>query len=254
MSRYSIYKNKILEDIRSSKFKFNNDRRIYYVYRVTDLTLNEHYYGSRIAKQTNILEDFASYCTSSKRKNIIKENYNNYKVKIIKTFTNQDEMLLYESFLHDYFNVKIKGNSFFNEANQTPFGFYSSKTYIRSNKIKEEHSLFQNSLKKGTNLTNAQNAGLKTSKTMQRLGTTVGSKNPRALKINIFDNNNNLIYECNGNLKEVCKNNKLPFSAFRTSYLNAEKVYETVTSKGGAIKQLKAKGYYRYKDWYAIKF
>ena len=122
MTRYSIYKNKILADIRSDNINFNIDGRVYYVYRVTEIKTNNHYYGSRIKVKEQIDDDFWFYCTSSKRKKIIKENKQDYKVKIIKIFNNHGDMILWESFLHQYFNVK-KHNNFFNESNQTPFGF-----------------------------------------------------------------------------------------------------------------------------------
>ncbi len=122
MSRYSIYKNLILEDERSSKFKFNIDNRVYYVYRVTDIETKEYYYGSRIQVKETIEDDFWFYCTSSKKKQDILENPQKYKLKVIKVLDNSDDMMIYESFLHQYFDVKSNKN-FWNGSNQTPFGF-----------------------------------------------------------------------------------------------------------------------------------
>lgn len=71
MSRYSTYKKLILEDKRSVKFNFTDSNKIHYVYRITEIETNKHYYGSRTQNRVDILEDFWSYCTSSKRKRII---------------------------------------------------------------------------------------------------------------------------------------------------------------------------------------
>lgn len=124
MTRYSIYKKLILKNQNSNKLNFNPDGRKHYVYRITDFTRNseEHYYGSRTSKLKDILKDFWNYRTSSKYNKIIKENKEDYKVKIIKIFDNSGDKILYEAFIHQFFNVKLH-NSFWNKSNQTPFGF-----------------------------------------------------------------------------------------------------------------------------------
>jgi len=110
-----------MADERSKKFKFLNDGRKYYVYRASDYN-GLHYYGSRISKENNIIKDFWKYGTSSDRKQVILENSELYKVKIIKEFDNSDDMYIYESYLHRCFDVK-DNDIFWNGANQTPFGF-----------------------------------------------------------------------------------------------------------------------------------
>ncbi|MEA3452324.1 MAG: hypothetical protein U9Q83_10545, partial [Bacteroidota bacterium] len=128
IKRYSIYKKIVLQDERSKKLNFNSDGREHYVYRVTDYTrnLNKHYYGSRTPPKNKLykfLEDeFWTYRTSSKY-NILNENKKeNYKVKILRVFDNPGDKILYESFLHQYFNVKLH-NKFWNESNQMPWKF-----------------------------------------------------------------------------------------------------------------------------------
>jgi len=128
MTRYSIYKNLILENPKSKKLNFEPDGREHYIYRVTDYTRDKerHYYGSHTPPKnkvySNLIDEFWTYKTSSK-KNILNENKKvNYKVKIIKVFNNHGDKICYESFLHQYFNVKIN-KSFWNKSNQTPFGF-----------------------------------------------------------------------------------------------------------------------------------
>jgi len=114
-------------------------------------------------------------------------------------------------------------------------------------------SIIKNRVEKGETLTNAQLAGKKLSKTLIENDLLRGANNPKALKINIYDEYDNLLFECNGNLKQICSDNGLPFSTIRASYLNNKKVYEDVTNKGGAIAQLTKKGFYKFKGWYAVK-
>jgi len=76
-----------------------------------------------------------------------------------------------------------------------------------------------------------------------------GSKSPTALKINIFNNNNELMFECNGNFNKVCKENNLPFSALRTSYRTNIKIFFTNKAEKEAI----TRNEIHFKGWYAIK-
>ena len=154
MSRYSIYKNLVLQDERSEKLNFVKDCRKHYVYRVTDYTRSkeENYYGSRSTPKKNpkrdIIEDFWSYRTSSKYNTLLIEHKENYKVKIIKVFNNSGDKILYEAFLHQYFNVKEEGNKFWNKSNQTPYGFDTTGMKI-SQETKDKISFFN----KGKTLT-----------------------------------------------------------------------------------------------------
>lgn len=126
--RYTIYKKLVLQDPRSKKLDFNPDGKKHYVYRVTDYTRNEekHYYGSRTAKLSNIIEDFWNYKTSSKYNILNESKKENYNVKILKFFNNPADKIIYEAFLHQYFNVR-NSNSFWNKSNQTPFHFQVGK-------------------------------------------------------------------------------------------------------------------------------
>lgn len=45
-----------------------------------------------------------------------------------------------------------------------------------------------------------------------------GSNNPSAVKVNIYNNEDVLLYECAGNIVEVCATNKLPLNLLRTTY------------------------------------
>ncbi len=128
------YKKSVVEDPRSEKLDFTPDGRNHYVYRVTKD--REHYYGSR----TDLNEDTigVTYFTSSCNKNFAKDfkaNPKNYKVKIIKSFNNPGDKILFESYLHQKFDVKNHDN-FINRANQTAFGFDTTGVFI-----KEKHPM-----------------------------------------------------------------------------------------------------------------
>lgn len=70
--------------------------------------------------------------------------------------------------------------------------------------------------------------------------------------INIYDNNDVLVYISTINLRKFCKINNLPFNPLYESKLNNTKVYENITNKS-SITRLINKGYYKYNGWYAIK-
>ncbi len=122
---FAKFKEEVLKDPRSSKLNFEPDGRNHYVYRVSKD--REHYYGSR----TDIGEDTigdkntfgGGYYTSSEYlKYDFKKNRINYKVKIIKRFDNEADKIIYESYLHQKFDVR-QHPGFINRCNQTPFGF-----------------------------------------------------------------------------------------------------------------------------------
>lgn len=136
MTRYKLYKLKIKRNKKYKKLRFKIDSsKYYYVYRITHKHNNLHYYGSRVSKKHPKI-DILKYGSSSKLKKHILKNKYEYKFKIIKIFNNDSEMLIYESFLHDYFNVKDNDN-FWNNANQTPFGFstINKSNYLINDKI-----------------------------------------------------------------------------------------------------------------------
>ncbi len=82
-----------------------------------------------------------------------------------------------------------------------------------------------------------------------KLGTKTSATNPAAIKINIYDSENNLMYQCNGNFELVCKENGLPTKALRKSYYNNGKpIYTGNTIKKEVLTQNKD-----YIKWYAIK-
>ena len=120
---YKEYKQSVIKKAieKNKPFTFEKvDNRYHYIYRVTNLETGLHYYGSRTSNELDI---GIKYFTSS---NIIRKDFKkhpeNYKYKIIRIFDNTKDKEIYESYLHQYFNVKTN-DKFYNRANQTPFGF-----------------------------------------------------------------------------------------------------------------------------------
>lgn len=98
-----------------------SDNRYHYVYRITNLVENKHYYGSRTSN-ISPFDDlgkkyFSSACSNVWIKKDQKKNPQNYKYKILKTFANRKDATEFECVLHDKFDV---GNSehFYNGLKQ----------------------------------------------------------------------------------------------------------------------------------------
>lgn len=75
-----------------------------------------------------------------------------------------------------------------------------------------------------------------------------GDKNPSAKKINIYNNEDELMYECHGNFLSICELHDLPDMSLIRSYRNnGEKIYNTPSGKTRAKKLNKE----LYIGWYA---
>jgi hypothetical protein len=82
----------------------------HYVYRITNLVENKHYYGKRSSKIKPILDLGHKYFSSSRDKNFIqdqKANPTHYKYKIVANFETSESALTFEIKLHNKFNVGI---------------------------------------------------------------------------------------------------------------------------------------------------
>lgn len=109
----------------------------------------------------------------------------------------------------------------------------------------ESHIL--NNTKAKTGIKKSANAIANMSKS--KLGTKTGATNPAAIKINIYDSDNNLKYQCNGDFEKVCKENGLPTKALRKSYYNNGKpIYS-----GKTIKKQVLIANNDFIGWYAVK-
>lgn len=137
---------------------FDIDNKVHYVYRITNIMTKKYYYGCR---QCNGLpsEDIGiKYFSSSSDGDFMvdqKNNPQNYKYKIVKVFNNNGDKLIFESFLHKYFNVR-ENDKFYNLSNQ------SIKFDVRWDP--NRYRIWANTKTDG-GLTNAQIIGLKAAET-----------------------------------------------------------------------------------------
>lgn len=100
--------------------KIKSDR-INYVYRITNLETNKHYYGSRSTKKSPKCDLGVSYFSSSSDESFIKEqkmNPKKFKYKIIMKFRDRKSAISFESKLHIKLNVSNNEN-FYNKSIQT---------------------------------------------------------------------------------------------------------------------------------------
>jgi len=139
----------------------------HYVYRITNVLLNKHYYGSRSCK-CNPYDDLGiKYFSSSKDKDFKKdqkEHPEHYRYKIIKIFENRNDAYALEILLHEKFDVGINEN-FYNRSKQTSTRFntyglkYSEETLKKMSiaqkgkKFSEEHRKKLSDAKKEKKLT-----------------------------------------------------------------------------------------------------
>jgi hypothetical protein len=98
----------------------------HYVYRITNILLNKHYYGRRSCKNCHPKDDLGiKYFSSSKDKDFKKDQKEHpeyYRYKIIRICDTAEDILDLECLLHNRFNVAIN-ESFYNKAKQTSIGF-----------------------------------------------------------------------------------------------------------------------------------
>ena len=99
--------------------------KYHYVYRISNIKINKHYYGVRTSKIHPDNDLGIVYFSSSRDDNFIldqKENRKDYKYKIIRIFPTRQQSILLEIKLHNKFDVGVN-ESFYNKAKQTSTGF-----------------------------------------------------------------------------------------------------------------------------------
>lgn len=235
----------------------NIDGRYHYVYRITNVKENKHYYGSRssvVSPEDDLGIRYYSSISSKEYKWLIedqKKNKHNYKYKILKVFNNNKEKIIYESYLHIRFNVKSSIH-FYNLSNQTPTGFntngvvgpmhplfgkprdISTRTKISKTLTgkyaTEDHPNY--GIKKPEYALKCLGAGnpmygkTHSAETLVMLSnSSKGENNSQAKRINIYDSEGTLMHECNGTFKSICNANNYPFSAFGKALRTSSCVY-----------------------------
>ena len=100
----------------------------HYLYRITNVVENKHYYGIRTSKNALPQDDLGTkYFSSSRDKEFItdqKLHPENYKYKIVRISENRKEVAELEIFMQTKFEVS-KNPKFYNRAIQTSSGFSS---------------------------------------------------------------------------------------------------------------------------------
>ena len=111
----------------------------HYVYRITNIKENKHYYGCRTSKIKPVNDLGINYFSSSKNKEFIKEQIERpwqFKYKIVKIYDTRERAIDLEIKLHDYFDVG-KNPNFYNRAKQTSTGWDTTgKKHTDETKIK----------------------------------------------------------------------------------------------------------------------
>lgn len=129
----------------------NTNKLYHYVYRITNIVENKHYYGKRSSNVEPLLDLGVKYFSSSSDKSFIrdqKQNPNNYRYKIVFTFKSSKKALALEIKLHSKFNVGVNP-LFYNKVKQTSLGFDHTGT-----SLSEDH-------KKAISISNkGKNAGI----------------------------------------------------------------------------------------------
>lgn len=122
---YKEYKHGVIKKYKGKGKEISFDKiddRLYYVYRISNTKLNKHYYGSRVSSIIDIGYKYFSSSRDKEFKQDQRDNPQDYKYKVLRIFDNTKDKEIYESYLHQFFNVKYN-ERFYNKANQTPYGY-----------------------------------------------------------------------------------------------------------------------------------
>jgi hypothetical protein len=116
----------------------------HYVYRITNLINNKHYYGKRSSKIEAKLDLGLKYYSSCQllKKDIKKCGSENFKFKIIKQFKTAKDAIIFETYLHKKFDVK-NNNNFYNNANQTGEKFDTTGKAVYYNTLTKQNEFLK---------------------------------------------------------------------------------------------------------------
>lgn len=249
-------------------------KRIYKIYKFTNKFNNKSYIGLT-SRDINI-RIYEHSNESKKKKNNFKfhQAINKYTIDgfNFELLVENIESLKEANKLEMYYVEKF--DSYVNGYNMTKGGggrenyIFSEQTRLKmrlsklNKKQSEEHIKNRMKNAKGRklslehieNITNS-NIGKKRSiearKRMSiiKIGKKMGSDNQFAIKVNIYNSEGKLMYECNGDFEVVCKSNKLPTKALRRSYYSEGKpIYTYPYMKKEVMEQ-----YGDFKNWYAVQ-
>lgn len=134
----------------------------------------------------------------------------------------------------------------------------SGKTYLISNTDERYLSGELTAINKGRKF--GEEFGRKISESIKLSGHLIGSRNPTANLIVIFDDKDEAQYFSHGNFNQMCKENNLSEQLFARTYTHNTKIYDYVdddfiekSRKCDITKLFNTSLYKNYKSWYARK-
>lgn len=231
----------------------------HYVYRISNLIENKHYYGLRSSSIHPENDLGKIYYSSSTNKQFItdqKNNKANYKYKIIKIFETREEAAHIEIKLHKRLNVAFN-ERFYNLSNASSLNRGLINTYKQwenytpeikakvllkiseSNKIYYSNLTIEEKFEKMRPLENWKNNNpeLVKANNLKAAEKRKGKNNGFAKQINIFDKDGNLKFECFGNFGNTCKEYGIPHQNLKISLTrNGEPIYNSTYGKSIAKK------------------
>ncbi len=214
---------------------------IYYtVYRTTNNINNKIYVG--VHKTENLEDNYLGSGTAIKRA-IKKYDRHNFTKEILHIFDNEKEAYLMESNL-----VTLEFISESSNYNLAPGGRSSSdRTETTREKMRKPKSpQGRANIKKA-----AQSRRGKPSWNKGIPGPS-GPDNGHSKKITIYNNNNNIMFECHGDFEKICKTHNLPHFALSSSHRNNGRRIFVSTRKCDILRYTND-GRIRFKGWYALK-
>lgn len=249
--------------------------RYFYVYRITDKETNMHYYGSRVSEKSPKEDLGIVYLSSSSNKEFIskqKADKGKFKYKVVKVCTSNVEKQLFESYLHEKFNVGAN-NLFYNKVKQTVEGFdctghkfnegrklsQATKDKLRitsSNRVvsettrEKQRAIALARTKEENLLRGAPHKGKKISEHTRELfrKNNTGSGNPFAKTITVFDSKDNIVMISIGTFKKDCECNNFPWATLRQAK-NGKKLY--IRSDGTVSKNMQESSR-KFIGWYIV--
>lgn len=249
--------------------------RYFYVYRITNKETNMHYYGSRVSVKSPKEDLGIVYLSSSYNKEFISEqkaNNNKFKYKVVRVCSNNVDKQLFESYLHEKFNVGVN-SLFYNMVKQTVEGFdntghkfnvgrklsQATKDKLRitsSNRVvsdatrEKQRAVALARTKEENLLRGAPHKGKKISEHTRELfcKNNTGSGNPAAKTITVFDSKDNIVMVSIGTFKKDCERNNFPWATLRQAK-NGKKLY---TNSDGVVSKNMLESSRKFIGWYTV--
>lgn len=245
-------------------------KKYHYVYRITHLVEGKHYYGVRSSNVHPSKDIGIKYFSSSTNKEFIneqKKNPQNFKYKVVRIYPDRERAALLEINLHAKFNVS-HNESFINLAKACAVGMGAVNVYEQwANYTEEQYQKHCESLRAGNkryydSLSEEEkkihNDRLRKWKlknpdkvkegNKRAAESRKGSNNGAARRINIFNAEGELMFECHGNFGNTCREHGIPHHKLKESLSRGgEPIYQS------AYGQLIAKKYGtdKYIGWFA---